>query len=362
MKRITILAVTALLGFTACGRSRQKTAEGGKAERKVLLYRSSMDPNQTSPVPAKDSMGMDFVPVYADEKSSAAEPGSFKVGEGRLQLIGVKAAPVQRRDLVKTIRTVGRIAYDPELYRTQEEYLAALSSERKSQDSTLPESEKRSKSLLQSSRLRLRLLGLTDAQIDALGGSGKPDVGLLLSTGKGGVLWLYADIYESDLPLIRSGQAVEASAASLPGETFEGTIASIDPFLNPKTRSARARIKVTDPRGLLRPDMYLNADIRIDLGQRLTIPRDAVVDTGMRQVVFIERDGGVLVARQVTLGVRSDDWVEVREGLSEGDRVVTSGNFLIDSESKLKAAVAGFATDHGDMKMDQMKQPHQESP
>ncbi len=342
MKTIVIFAVAAFFGLAACGRSRRHGAGGKTGQDKVLFYRDPMDPSHTSPVPAKDSMGMDFIPVYAGAQASAAEPGSFNVGEGRLQLIGVKTAPARRRDLVRTIRAVGRIAYDPELYRTQEEYLAALSAARQAQGSSLPESKKRAESLLRSSRLRLRLLGLSGAQIDALDASGRPDRGLLLSPGKGGVLWLYADIYESDLPLAAVGDAVEASAQSLPGEVFAGTISSIDPVLNPKTRTARARIRITDARGLLRPDMYLNADIRVDLGERLTVPREAVVDTGLRQVVFIDRGGGIIVARAVKLGARSDDWVEVREGLSEGDLVVTSGNFLIDSESNLKAALAGM--------------------
>ncbi|MDE2039264.1 MAG: efflux RND transporter periplasmic adaptor subunit [Elusimicrobia bacterium] len=343
MKRIPIVLAVALLGLSACARRNASSDSGGaKGGRKILFYRSPMDPKQTSPAPAKDSMGMDFVPVYADEQAASEEPGSFRVPEGRLQLIGVKTEPAERRELIRTIRTVGRIAYDPELYRTQEEYLAALSAERKARGSSLADSDRRARSLLGSSRLRLRLLGLTDEQIDALGASGKPDAGLLLSSGKGGALWLYADVYESDLPWVRAGQSVEASAEALPGEVFRGAISSIDPVLDPKTRSARARIKVSDPGGLLRPGMYLDADIRVDLGRRLAISRAAVVDTGLRQVVFIDRGGGLLVARQVELGARSDDWVEARKGISEGDRVVTSGNFLIDSESNLKQALAGM--------------------
>ncbi len=343
--KMTLVVAVALAALAACGRSDGRISDG-KPGRKILFYRSPMDPGQTSPVPAKDSMGMDFVPVYADEKTSAdAEPGSFRVGEGRLQLIGVTGEPARSADLIRSIRAVGRIAYDPELYRTQEEYIAALAAARQAEGSSLAQTSPRARSLLASSRLRLRLQGLTDAQIDALGVIGKPDMGLLLSSGKGGILWLYAEIYESDLPLVRVGQAVEATTRSLPGEAFRGVIASIDPVLNPKTRTARARIRVTDPRGLLRPDMYLDADIRVDLGRRLTVPRDAVVDTGTRQVVFILRGGGVVVARPVRLGESSDDRVEVASGLSEGDEVVTSGNFLIDSESNLKAALAGMGMD-----------------
>ncbi|HEX4047800.1 MAG TPA: efflux RND transporter periplasmic adaptor subunit [Elusimicrobiota bacterium] len=335
-----IIFLSALVGLlAACGR--RGGAPGSPPQRKVLFYRAPMDRNMTSPVPAKDSMGMDYVPVYADEQK-APESGAFSVSEMRRQEIGVKFSVAERRPFVKTIRTVGRIAYDPELYRTQEEYLAALSSSREAQESSLPDSGPRAKSLLESSRLRLRLQGLSDAQIDALGESGKPDAGLLLSPGKGGSLWLYAEVFESDLPVVRVGQEAEASTPSLPGEIFRGVIAAIDPVLNPKTRSARVRIRIVDPRGLLRPDMYLNAAIDLNLGERLAVPREAVVDTGTRQVVFVDLGNGFLAARPVSLGERTDDLVEIRDGLKAGDRVVTSGNFLIDSESNLKAALAGF--------------------
>ncbi|MDE2491627.1 MAG: efflux RND transporter periplasmic adaptor subunit [Elusimicrobia bacterium] len=322
---LAALAAAVLLG--ACARSAPKPAA-----RKVLYYRSPMDPKVTSPVPAKDSMGMDFVPVYADQTPAPAEPGAFRVSPDRLQLIGVKTGTAERRDLVREIRTVGRVAYDPELYRTEEEYLAALAAAKSS----------RGGSLLASSRLRLTLLGLSGAQIEALARAGRPDRTLLLSPGKGGEVWLYADAFESDLPLLKAGQAVVATSPSLPGRVYRGVVASIDPTLNPRTRAVRLRVRLKDPDGDLRPDMYLDAAIRADLGTRLAVPRDAVVDSGIRQVVFLDRGEGHLVARRVTLGVSAGDWVEVRRGVEEGDRVVTSGNFLIDSESQLRGAEASF--------------------
>ncbi len=223
MKKIAILAVLAAAAAAACARP-------APAGRKVLYYRSPMDARQTSPVPAKDSMGMDFVPVYADETASAAgaapaEPGAFRVSPERLQTIGVKTAVARPRELFRTLRTAARVAYDPELYRTEEEYLAALSAARAARASTLPGSAARSQSLLDSSRLRLRLQGLTAAQIGALATAGRPDRTLLLSGGKAGAPWMYADVYESDLPYARRGAAVAAVSPSLPGEVFRGTVA-----------------------------------------------------------------------------------------------------------------------------------------
>jgi Cu(I)/Ag(I) efflux system membrane fusion protein len=331
---LTALAGAVLLG--ACSRS--GSAPEAKAERRILYYRNPMDPKVTSPVPARDAMGMDYVPVYAGGAEEAPEPGGFTVSPERLQKIGVKTGTAERRDLVREIRTVGRVAYDPELYRTEEEYLAALAASKSS----------RGGSLLASSRLRLTLMGLSDAQIDALARAGRPDRSLLLSPGKGGEVWLYADAFESDLPLLKAGQAVVATSPSLPGRTFSGTVASIDPTLNPKTRAVRLRVRLKDPQGELRPDMFLDAAIRADLGTLLAVPREAVVDSGTRQVVFLDLGGGRLAARRVTLGVSAGDWVEVRKGLAEGDRVVTSGNFLIDSESQLQGAEAAFGGSAGD--------------
>ncbi|MHB2026089.1 MAG: efflux RND transporter periplasmic adaptor subunit [Elusimicrobiota bacterium] len=313
----------------------------GRAHKKILYYRSPMDPGITSPVPAKDSMGMDFVPVYSTDKS-APEPGAFHVSDYRRQEIGVKLGKAQVRTLVKNIRIAGWIAYDPDLYSAEEDYLAALSSLRQIKKSEFPDSRKRASNLLKSSRLRLRLLGLSEEQINACARSGKPDAGLLLSAGRGATLWLYADVFESDLPLIRIGQSVEATSSSFPGRIFKGTILSIDPVLNPKTRAARVRAKLKDTEGVLRPGIYLDASIAVNLGTRLAVPQGAVVDTGLRQTVFIDLGGGYLAPRDVVVGERSGEFVEILKGLKAGDRVVTSGNFLIDSESNFEAAAASF--------------------
>ncbi len=338
-----LAALAAVLILSGCGGSKSGS-DGGASAKKILYYRSAMNPNMTSPVPAKDSMGMDYVPVYADQ-DAAPEKDAFEVSPYRRQEIGLRLGTAQMRPLVRNIRTVGWIAYDPELYQAEEDYLAALASARAAQKSRFAESRHRAQALLASSRLRLKLLGLSALQIAALGRADKPDAGLLLSRGKNSPLWLYADVFEQDLPLVKMGQIVEAMSPSLPGQVFRGKVVSIDPVLNPATRAARVRVEIKDPGGVLRPGVYLDADIQISLGVRLAVPRDAVVDTGLRQTVFVDLGRGYLAPRQVTVGNHADHWVEILKGLKAGDRVVTSGNFLIDSESDFRAAAQGFGHD-----------------
>jgi len=339
------LILAAALGLAGCGGSKSG-ADGQGAAKKILYYRSAMNPSMTSPVPATDSMGMAYVPVYADEQK-APEPDAFAVSPYRRQEIGLKLGTAQMRPLIRNVRTVGWIAYDPELYQAEEDYLAALASFRAAQKSQFAPSRQRAESLLESSRLRLKLLGISGAQINSLSRAGKPDKGLLLARGRNSSLWLYAEVFESDLPLVRVGQKVAATSPSFPGQVFEGKIISIDPVLNPKTRAARVRAEIRDPGGVLRPGVYLDADIRVSLGAHLAVPRGAVVDTGLRQTVFVDLGGGYLAPRHVVAGEEAGDWVEILKGLKAGDQVVTSGNFLIDSESDFRAAAAGFGGPKG---------------
>lgn len=337
-----------ICGMTLVRADSGQAAPQGKKERKILFYRSPMNPSVTSPAPAKDAMGMDYVPVYEDEVNGApAGPGvpgraAVDIPEARQQLIGVRIGRVRKRPFIKEIRTAGRIAYDPQLYRAQEEYLAALSAYERVKEGGIAESVERSRSLVESSRLRLRLLGLSDSQIDRLSRSEGPDTSLLLS-GNSGKVWLYADVYESELPLVKVGQVIEASSLSSPGAVFRGKIRAIDPVIDPKTRSARVRAEIENPQGILKPDMYLDARIKIDLGDRLTVPDSAVMDLETRRIVFVAKGNGFFEPREVLLGAKSEDYDEVKGGLSEGESVVTSGNFLVDSESNLKASLAAIA-------------------
>ena len=154
---------------------------------------------------------------------------------------------------------------------------------------------------------------------------------------------MYADIYEQELPFVQAGQTVEASLPSQPGQVFSGTIVAVDPVLDVKTRTAKIRTQLSSPDGLLRPGMYVNAVIRSEMGTRLVVPRSAVLHTGKRNVVFVAMGEGRFEPRDIRIGVGGEDVLEVLEGLSEGERVAISGNFLIDAESQLMGAAGGGA-------------------
>jgi Cu(I)/Ag(I) efflux system membrane fusion protein len=155
-------------------------------------------------------------------------------------------------------------------------------------------------------------------------------------------IWITADIYEYELPFVKVGQTATVSLSYDPRTVLKGRIVFIYPTLDPQTRTAKVRFELANPGELLKPGMYANVELKIPLGTRLVVPPDAILDSGERQVMFIHHGGGRLEWRTVKLGVRTGDWVEVLEGLKEEDHIVTSANFLIDSESQLKAAVGGM--------------------
>jgi Cu(I)/Ag(I) efflux system membrane fusion protein len=160
------------------------------------------------------------------------------------------------------------------------------------------------------------------------------------------VVWLIADIYEYELPAIRLGQSAAIQMAYYPGETFTGKAIYIYPYLDPQTRTAKVRYEFANPHGKLKPEMFTNVEITVRLGDKLAVPESAVIDTGVRRVVIVDRGSGYFEPREVRLGAKAGEVFEVLDGLKAGERVVTSANFLIDSESKLKEAVGGMGHQH----------------
>jgi len=156
------------------------------------------------------------------------------------------------------------------------------------------------------------------------------------------VVWVWAEFYENELPMLKVGQTIDITAKSYPGEKFEGRISLIDPFLDATKRTAKVRIDIPNPDFKLRPGMYVNADLEMDLGEALTVPVSAVMPTGTRNVVFVDKGEGKLEPRIVELGSKYGDIYEVQSGLQEGERVVASANFLIDAESKVQGALKEF--------------------
>lgn len=338
---------------------------------------------------------------------STESGGDLDVAPERLQSIGIRFERATRRSLDRDIRTVGRVAiderrlarvnlkiegwidqlyanttgqsvtwgqplfslYSPELVATQEEYLLALRSVQTLGDSEFPEVAERSKSMLEAARRRLQLWDIADSHVRELERSGKvlrmlpihaplsgtviekmAVAGMRVMPGEDlyviadlSHVWILADIYEYELPIIEVGQTAGITLSYDPLASMTGRLTFIYPTLDRETRTARVRFELDNPDGKLKPDMYVNVALTIPLGERLIVPKDAVLESGIRQIIFVRQAVGKLAWREVKIGARAGDWVEILDGLSEGEEIVTSANFLIDSESQVKGAMAGMA-------------------
>ena len=276
--------------------------------------------------------------------------------------------------------------YSPDLVTSQQEYLLAKEGASGLEHSQVAGARESAASLLRASRERLRLWDLSDAELRALEKSGKPKLHQTIYSPISGVviekmafkghavepgmtlykiadlstIWVYGDVYEYELPFVHVGQEARITLSYYPDAAFTARLNYIYPALDPKTRTARVRFELANSADqVLRPEMYGDVELHVPLGERLVVPSTAVLDTGRRQVVFLDGGNGRLVPRDITIGNRFDEAVEVTNGLVEGDRVVTSGNFLVDSESKLQAAESMMgmmgAIGMGDWKMESAK-------
>ena len=252
--------------------------------------------------------------------------------------------------------------YSPDLVATQEEYLLALKSRDQLKGSPFPSIAQQGEGLVASSKERLKLSGVTNGQIARLEKSGKPGYRLAISSPFSGVViekmvqqgqyvaagellfsiadlsrvWVELELYENELPNIRIGQEVKIHSQSSPGSAFTGRIAFLYPFLDPKTRTLKARVEMANPGMKLKPEMFVNAVIKMPLQSAVVVPLTAVIDTGKRQVVWVERSSGVFESRDVEVGQRNSVMVQILSGIKPGERVAVSGAYLIDSESQLK--------------------------
>ncbi|HEX4949888.1 MAG TPA: efflux RND transporter periplasmic adaptor subunit [Blastocatellia bacterium] len=377
-------------------------------ERKVLYWVDPMHPAYKSNQPGKaPDCGMDLVPVYEDGTSMTSEipPGAIQISPERQQLIGVQTGAATYKSVFKTLRTVGRLAYDetkitrihprvegwieqvfvdftgkqvnqgqplisiysPELWQTQQEYLLALKGRNELASSQFRAAVAGSESLLQAARKRLELWDIELSQLEHLEHTGKPFKTLTLNAPTAGfvltrnafpkqrvtpetelyaiadlsTIWVLADIYEYEAPEIKVGQTANITLSYFPQRIFRGKITNINPQLDPTTRTVKARIEIANPNFALKPEMFANVELRIDYGKHVVVPEEAVMDTGTEQSVFIAQENGYFTPRKVTLGAKVNHEYIVLDGLQAGERVVTSANFLIDSESKLKAAANG---------------------
>lgn len=318
----------------------KETPQTGKG--KIVFYRHPMRPDVTSPTPAKDEMGMAYIPVREEELSDGGEiPGhaSFALSPERQQLIGVKTEDVERRPLDVEIRTVGKVAYDPGLYQAFVEYREALRARGELRDAALREAREGAEGLIRAAALKLRQQGISEAQIREIAKDDRDPVNLLLP---GTSVWVYGQVYEYEVELVRPGQEIIVTVPSLPGRTYRAGVVAIDPILNVMTRTARIRALVATPDESLRPETFVHVTIHVPLGDKVAVPENAVLDTGEHQIVFVVAGEGRFEPRALELGREAQGYYEVLRGVEPGERVVTSANFLIDSESRFRSALAAF--------------------
>jgi RND family efflux transporter MFP subunit len=378
--------------------------------RRILYYRSPMDPAVRSNEPAKDSMGMDFVPVYEDEvrQGTGTVPGrsSVALSSERRALLGVRSEEVREGRIDRFIRTVGRVTaderrlahvhtkfegyverlyvdftgkfvkkgdpllalYSPELIATQQEYLLALRAQKQLGSSQIPSVAQGGASLAEAARERLRLWDISEADIAELERTGTVRRAFDLHAEVSGFVtvknvvqgmrvmpadtifeiadlshvWVLADVYESDLRSIRLGMPATLTLSYQAGRAWRGKVSNIAPTLDSATRTVKVRIDVANQGGALKPDMFGDVELRVEEGSGLVVPDSAVIDTGDRRLVFLDRPDGTIEPRAIEVGAKLADGYQVLRGLARGDRVVIAANFLLDSESSLKAALSAL--------------------
>ncbi len=373
------------------------------SERKILFWYDPMHPQYKSPKPGTaPDCGMDLVPKYADEEAVSMVPGSVMISAAKQQLIGVRTVQAQRETLVRDVRTTAQIAadeskiahvhvkingfieqvfvdyvgqlvkkgqplftiYSPDLVSTQEEYLIAKRGEKTLGTSQFAEVAQGSESLLRSSRERLKLWDISDAQIRKLDETGEvsrtltfyspingfvmdrkafpqasvtPDTELY-TVSDFSTVWANADVFEYEVPFVRVGQHAEMRLSYYPGKTWNGRISFISPTVDPTTHTVKVRLEFANPGFTLKPQMFADVDLTISYGNHVVVPQEAVLDSGKVQRVFVAKGNGYFEPRMITTGAKLDGKVAILSGLKAGETVVSSGNFLVDSESRLKSA------------------------
>lgn len=378
-------------------------------ERKVLYWYDPMHPAYKSDKPGiAPDCGMALVPKYAEDRSMAKMPaGTVTISPEKQVLAGVRTAIVERKSLVRNIRTTAQIVadetriahvhvkvagyidkvyvdfvgqlvkkgqplftlYSPDLVSTQEEYLIAKRGNATLAHAPFQEISQGSQSLLQSAKQRLKLWDISDDQIKELDETGKvskdltfysPITGFvtdrkvfpqtsvtpdteLYTVSDLSTVWANADIYEYEVPFVHLGQRVSLTLSYYPGKTYTANITYIYPTVDPQTRTVKVRIQIPNPVFALKPQMFANAELRVDYGTKIVVPQEAVLNSGTEQHVFVVHDGGMFEPRKITIGPVVDSNAVILSGLKSGETIVVSGNFLIDSESGLKNAMSGMS-------------------
>ncbi len=426
--RKRILLALAVIAFAAASfvagalifRHRGEEAAQAGGGRKILYYRSPMNPQETSPTPKKDPMGMDYVPVYAGEAGTGgagappgpplgAGPNAVRIDPRVVQETGVTTERAEVRRLSRNVRTVGIVRpderrlvtvtvkvtgwverlyvnftgeqvrqgdpladiYSPELLATQREYLVALQYARSLGRGAPAETRAGAWSLVQGAKRRLLLWGVLERDVIELARRGVPRRLMTIRASADGVVldkqvtagmqiqpgmtllrvgdlrevWLFAQIYPHQLPWLREGQVVEIQVAGIPDRLIEGRVDYIQPVVSMESRTVEVRVQVAQPGDdvLLKPNMYANVTIRSPVAQQATtVNEQAVIRTGERTVVIVALGNGYFEPREVKLGASGGGYVEILDGLKPNELVVTSSEFLLDSESNLRSAMGAM--------------------
>ena len=333
---------------------------------------------------------------------------TISLPQEKLQAIGVRLGKAETRDVTKSIRTVGRVTFDetlqhqihakfegyierlyvdytgkpvrkgqpllsiysPELLASQQEYLLAYRAKKQLAGASNADVSRGAADLYESARQRLLLWDISPKEIEELEKTGTPRKALTLSSPVDGFVlsknavagarvmpadtlfeiadirrvWVLADVYESEAPFVQVGQTAKVSLSYLPGRSWTGKVGFIAPVLDEKSRTVKVRLEFQNPNGTLKPEMYADVLLERPLGRVVTVPDGAVLSTGTRSIVFVARGNGLFEPREVKPGAKVNGWWEIRSGIAAGEEVVTQANFLIDSESRLKSALAGMSS------------------
>lgn len=387
--------VTSTVIFTAVEPEPRADTPTEQGPRKILYYRNPMGLPDVSPVPKKDSMGMDYIPVYGDETGGPA--GSVRISPEKVQRAGVRTQKAERRGIFRTVNASGTVTADEtrlgvvtakysgfveELHvpaigepvkrgqKLMRVWIESPDILQKQADLTSTMSgAARGGASHESAERNLRFFGFSDEAIEEIRKAGRPLRSLTLNVPRDGTViekpalvgmrfssgdilfrtadlstvWVIAQVAEGDLASIREGQAVSVRLKAFANERLRGTVGRIYPELSMATRTVPVRIVLPNPDGRLRPGLFAEVAFEADGGDAVTaIPETAVIDSGRRRVAFVAKGEGLFEPRELEIGMRGGGMVEIKKGVDEGEEVVVRGTFLVDAESNLKAALAGF--------------------